>query len=506
MSLQKSKIIDDTFFLNIALVISQILSIIQSFFILRFLDPIKYGIWLSVMLFLNYGAYSHIGTVYGMVIKMLYYKEQKEYNKLKIIQDTGYTSWTIFTIIFCIFFFIYMLFDDSLNNFKLFSIIIIVCMLFVEQQTTFLIQWQTSYNKNFKLMGKSNMIRSILSFITIIPLAYFFNVFGVMIGTLFVYILVYIYWRVNSEFRPTISISYKALKEILIIGMPTLVVVLSGALIQNVDRLVILRMLGSVYLGYYGITALGGATVYGLLSQAGSTMGPHIVEDFAKSGDSPSVLGKYLIKPTLIFSYISTFLISNLIIFVPYFVSLFLPKYQPGINSFYLMIPGFFFLSIILTASNILSIILISKSKQHFIFYIQVTTIAIQILLSYFLIKVGYKIEGVAIASTISSAFYGLSILYLSLHYVLRDFNAIKSHILQVLFPFIYTSSCVFLFIIISKRLFTSLHYSFLFILISTFLIYIPLVIILNKKTNFISDLKPLFDNFILKFRNNSKS
>ena len=244
-----------------------------------------------------------------------------------------------------------------------------------------------------------------------------------MFGTLSVSLIIFIYWRINTEFKPTFYFSKNDFYEIFKIGFPTLIVVISGVLIQNVDRIVILKFLGSEYLGYYGITALGGATVYGLLSQAGSTMGPHIVEDFAKSGDTPSVLKKYLLKPTLIFSYIATILITCLIIIVPFLVNVFLPKYQPGLSAFYIMIPGYFFLSIILTASNILSIILISINKQRIIFYVQIITIIIEIILCYLFIKTGYDIVGVAIASTISSAFYGISILYLALKYVMNNIS-----------------------------------------------------------------------------------
>ena len=50
-----------------------------------------------------------------------------------------------------------------------------------------------------------------------------------------------------------------------------MLVVLGGVLIEIVDRLIILNLLGVTSLGYYGITSFGGVSAYRLLAQAGQS-------------------------------------------------------------------------------------------------------------------------------------------------------------------------------------------------------------------------------------------
>jgi hypothetical protein len=77
----------------------------------------------------------------------------------------------------------------------------------------------------------------------------------------------------------------------------------------------ILSFLGPVSLGYYGVTSLGGNALYGMLSQAGGAISVHISEDFGRNNDFAPALKKYLVKPTLIFSYIITGLFIVLLFF-----------------------------------------------------------------------------------------------------------------------------------------------------------------------------------------------
>jgi O-antigen/teichoic acid export membrane protein len=499
--MSKNKIIGDTAILNIALLISQILAVLQSFLIMKFLDPIKYGNWLGFMLLLNYGSFAHLGIVYGMIIKATYFKEQNNIDDYNLTLNTGYFSWTFLTTVIATIYLIYNLIILKHDITNIISICSIFILLILEQQTTFKIQYQTALYKNFKMMSISNIYRAILSFIILLPMAYYFNVIGVVIGSLVVSFIIFIYWEKNTHFKLKINISRNIFLQIFKIGFPTLIVVLTGALILNIDRVVILKLLGNEYLGYYGLTALGGTFIYGILSQAGSTIGPHIVSDYAKFNESPFALKKYLLKPTFIFSHFSIILIILLFLIIPIFVNLFLHKYQLGITAFYFMIPGFYFLSLILTATNIVSIILVSKKKQRILFSIQFLTLLIEVLLSILFIKLGYKIEGVAFASTIASAFYGITILNLALSYVIE----IKLERLKILYkllePFIFFIIYIIIYNLTSNYIafnYLIIYKSFLTFSICTLLLYS-----LNKKTNFFSDIKPFLNEILVKYKFN---
>lgn len=501
MSTQKVKIIKDTASLNIALVISQVLSILQSFVIMRFLDPAMYGVWLGFMILLNYASFVHLGITYGMVIRMLFHKGQGNEEAVQKIQDTGFTVWTGLAVAFSLGVLVYLFFIPNVSAFQKCSFVIISILIILEQQITFLIQWQSSYLKDFKLVSLGNIYRAVLSFVLFVPLAYFYNVIGVMIGSLCVSGFITIYWWRKTTYRPRIRFHFASLWEVMRIGFPILLVVLGGVVIQNVDRLVILNMLGTVFLGYYGITALGGSSVYSLLGQAGSSIAPHMIEDFGRNNESAPALHKYLTKPTLIFSYFAVFLISGLLLFVPFIVELVLPRYIPGINAFYIMIPGYFFLSIILTANNILNVMLAAYHKQRFVIYIQAAAILIEIGLSILFVRIGWGIEGVALASTITSAFYGLSILYATSYYVIPDLKQRLAFVGSIMLPFLYALVFLPAALWLGKQI---IHDNkiirFTIQCVLTLVFYLPMFYYLNRKSNIVKEFAPFVQGIRKKF------
>lgn len=500
MTTQKIKIIKDSAFLNIALIIGQVLAVLQSFIIMRFLDPAMYGLWLGLMILLTYSSYVHLGITYGMVMRLLYYKGQGNELRVEQIQDTAYTVWSALSLLFSIGVFFYALLTSGITSFEKWGLFIISLIIVFEQQMAFLTQWQTSFLKDFKMVSISNISRAILSFVLLVPLAFFFNVKGVMLGSLAVSGIMMIYWWVKTTYRPHLRLSTNVLWEMLRIGFPIMLVVLAGVLIQSIDRLVILKFIGAVSLGFYGITALGGNSVYGLLAQAGSSIGPHIIDDFGRSNDSPKSLQKYITKPTLVFSYFSVFLISALLIFVPFIVEWVLPRYIPGIMAFYIMVPGYFFLSITLTANNILNVILIAKKRQSLIVYIQILAIIIEVALSILFIHWGWDIEGVALASTITSAFYGMAILYFALYYVIPNKKEQINFIGSVLLPFLYALVSLPLVIWLGKHLIPGSNAGRFALQGATcILIFIPLFFYLNKKTNISKDVGPVVKGFLKK-------
>lgn len=501
MTTQKIKILKDTASLNIALIIGQGLAILQTLIIMRFLDPAMYGLWLGLIILLNYGGYVHMGMEYGMALRLLYYKGQGNVARVVQIQDTVFTMWTGLSLIFAFCVFVYALFVPQTSSVQEIGLIIISGLIIFEQQIAFLARWEISFLKDFSLLSISNILRAGLSFILFVPLAYFFNVIGVMIGAFIVSGIMLIFWWIKTTYRPQIRLSGDVLLEILRIGFPILLVVLGGMMIETVDRLVILSFLGAASLGCYGITSFGGASVYRLLGQAGGSIAPHMVEEMGSNNDEPQSLLKYLIKPTLIFSYISVVLITFLIFVVSFLVEWMLPRYLPGMQAFYIFTPGFFFLSITLTASNILNVILIARRQQRFVVYIQYIAIAIEVLMAICLIRLGWNIAGVALASALTCAFYGLSILYLAAHYVIPGQRERFRFFGSVLMPFMYGFVVVSLVIYLGKRIIPESSLGRLILQCSfAALLYSPPFYYLNKKINLMRELGPFITAVKSKF------
>jgi len=501
MTNQKLKILKDTASLNIALIIGQGLAVLQTLIIMRFLDPAMYGLWLGLMILLSYSGYVHMGMEHGMAVRLLYHQGQGNTVRVSQIQDTAFTMWSGLSLIFALCVFGYAFLIPQASPIQKLGLVIISGLIIFEQQIAFLGRWQTSFLKDFSLFSISNILRAFLSFVLLIPLAYLYNVTGVMIGAFIVSGIMLIFWWLKTSYRLHIQLSWDVLWEILRIGFPILLVVLGGVLIETVDRLIVLNLLGVASLGYYGITSFGGASVYRLLAQAGGSMGPHMVEEMGRNNDAPQSLLKYLTKPTLIFSYISIILITFLIFVMSFLVEWMLPRYLPGMLAFYVFTPGFFFLSIILTANNMLNLILIARKQQRFVVYIQYIAIVIEVFLAILLVQFGWNIVGVALASALTCAFYGLSILYLAAHYVILDQRERFRFLRSVLMPFIYALAVVPSVLWLGKQLIPGSSLGRLALQCALIaLLYSPLFYYLNKKIDFMKEMGPFITSVRIRF------
>lgn len=407
--------------MNLAIIIGQVFKVLQGFLILKFLDPAAYGIWLSLEIIIKYSAYAHLGVEYGFSNRLPYYIGKNNSGRIREMQDTAYLTWTVFASIFTLAILAFSVFNTNTSLIFKWGLPVIAVMVLSEQQITYLGRWLTSGKKDFSTFSRMQVVRTIINFCLIIPLAYFFNVGGLMAGTLFTsVVLAGIWWKI-TDFRYQKNFSKEALKELFEIGFPILLTALGGLLIETVDRLLILNRLGSEQLGFYGVTVLGGSFMYGILAQSGSAMLPHMVEDIGRNNDDPHCLKKYLIKPTLIFASASVIMILALQFVIPLIVTYWVPKYLPGLSAFYFFIPGYFFLSIILAAGNIVQVIYVTKKRLHLLVLFQAGAVLVEIASGIFFLNVGLGIAGVALSSTLAYAFYGIIVLSLAAFFVMDN-------------------------------------------------------------------------------------
>jgi O-antigen/teichoic acid export membrane protein len=434
----QKKIIKDTFFLNAASIINQVLAMLQSLIVLRLLNPESYGIWLSLGILLTYGTYVSFGLEHGIALRLPYYQGLKNHSREAQMQDTAYVSWTIMTILYSLGILVYTIWFSGPSPVLKSGLFVISCLVIIEQQVSFFGRWSTAARKDFFTHSRINILRGVFSFCIVVPLVYFFNVYGIIFGSLIVSSFTLMMWRTKTAYRFSSQLSSNVLLELFRIGFPMFMVVLGGSLIETVDRLTILSLLGSASLGHYGIVTFGGNSLYGMLKQAGSAMSPHIVEEVGKNNGSLIETKKYLIKPTIIFSSIISIFIIGLVSVMPVLVNAFLPKYILGLPAFWLYVPGFFFLSIILTANNIFTLGMIARGKQYITILIQLISILIEVGVGVTSIKIGWGITGVAFASTLSYAFYGLSILFMATRYVGMDVNEQRRFLFLTLIPIVY--------------------------------------------------------------------
>ena len=205
----------------------------------------------------------------------------------------------------------------------------------------------------------------------------------------------------------TFRLSVPYLKDIIAYGVPILPHAIGILILDISDRFFINNFAGESQLGIYSLSYLFGSIVY-VLANAFSTAWVPYLYNHLKLNNRESDLK--IVK-------ISYLYILALIIFCIFFVA-FLPfvyhhfiniKYHEGLKYTYLIVFGYFFMSIYLIFAGI-----IFYEKKNYIFgYIAFFNILCNLILNYFLIKYYYAF-GAALATCISMFFLMLIIMYFS--------------------------------------------------------------------------------------------
>ncbi|MHC1783274.1 MAG: oligosaccharide flippase family protein [Anaerolineaceae bacterium] len=497
----KTKILKDTVFLNLASLVGQAFKILQGFLVLKFLDPAAFGIWLSLEIVIKYSAYINLGLEHGFSNRLPYYLGQGKLEKVQQTQDTAYLAWTGITAVFMVAVLIYSAFVQNPSPIFRWGLIVIALLVLFEQQISYISRWETSGMKNFSLFSRLQVIRTVITFCLVVPLAFFFNVYGLMTGTLLAAVVMALLWWLKTRYRYHGHFSFGNIKELLRIGFPILLVVVGGVLIETVDRLLILNKLGSEQLGFYGVTVLGGGFMYGLLAQAGSAIAPHMIEDMGRMKDDPHCLEKYLVKPTLFFASASVLAILALEFVMPVLVTYWVPKYLPGLPAFTLFLPGYFFLSIVLTGTNILQIILIARNRQQLMIYIQLAAVVLEVLFGLLFLNMGWGIAGVALSSSIAYLFYGVTVLTMTSNIVLAAGRQRIRFMAEVIGLFVIGVGLYFAIEWVGQALFPGqLILKVIIQLVLCCLAGLPILFWLDWRVKIIADLVPFINNLRKKF------
>jgi O-antigen/teichoic acid export membrane protein len=412
---------------------------LQSILTMRFLDPHAYGVWVGVSIVLQYTNYAHAGLLYGQGIRLPFYRAQGDEARVSTIQDSVYAVWTVVTVIFAVGVALYGVMTPQANPVATVAYVCVALLAVLSQQIAFFSSWQVSAKTDFKLGSVILVVQSVCSVIVTVGAAYFFGVRGVMIGSVIVSLVATLLWRAGSSYRFRGYLSRAALADLLRVGLPVLVVVLAGMFIQTIDRIIVLRRLGAEALGFYSVTSLGGSFLYGLLSQAGSAVAPHISAERGGGVGSASVLAKYLVRPTLIFAGVSALIITLLVAAVPVLVTIVLPHYLPGLNAFYWFVPGFLFLGITLTANNILCVVYAGQRRMSLVVGLQIAAVAVEAVVAWVAIGRGFGIAGAAFASTLAYAVYGVSLVVFAACVVIEPRGERRTFLASVAVPVVYT-------------------------------------------------------------------
>ena len=426
----------------------------------------------------GYLSYGDMGVGAAATYKIPFFRGKKDRKSEILTRDTafsflfGMSVISSFLLIGAAF-----LFRDKYSPVVIYGLIALSVYVILERLYSVYIVMLRA-NKDFKVLTKSMLFDSIVNLVLVLLLVRQFKIYGLYVSVSILAVLNTIYVHHKARYEINFRFDFSRLKGLIVYGFPLLISGVLGALLRTIDSIMIAKMLGIVFLGYYSIAMISKNYMYGLSNNLGIVTIPHIQEIYGKNEDMQEIK-KFVTVPAETIACLLAPAIGAMFIAMPVIIKGILPKYVPGIIALQILFLDSYFRSCYIQAVQFI----IALGKQTRLIPISAGAIVLNILLNLFFLKIGWGIGGVALGTSITSFFVFVTVIAYSMNHF-SSFKEICLFLIRIVMPICYIGMVIaisYLWINVGNMyLVAVLRLIFLAVF------SVPLIIYINKKTEVI--------------------
>ncbi|MEI8349181.1 MAG: oligosaccharide flippase family protein [Candidatus Omnitrophota bacterium] len=488
---RKAVIIKDTSKYSLAQYAAQAIGFLTAFFMRKFLGPYQMGIWSLLKVAQGYLGYLQLGVESAAVYRIPFYKGKSDVAAETETKDTAFSFMFLMSVFSSI-----ALAIAALLVRKHYPLEVIVGLLslalyvILQRLYSFYIITLRAY-RNFSVLTKSLLFDAIVNLILVVLLVKFFKIYGLYITISILAVLNTLFVGRLSGYKLNFKFVFKRFKELTVYGFPLLIGGFLGEILSTIDSIMIAKMMGVVFVGYYSVALMTKNCIYGLSNNLGIVTIPHMQEVYGKSGDMEEIK-KFVTHSVKVISYLLSPILGITYFIAPFFVTIFLPKYIPGIAALQILLLNTFFLSCSAQSGQFL----VTIGKQSRLIIISVAAIILNIFFNFYFIKIGLGISGVALGTSFSSFFvFTAMLIYAMKHFA--NFRDIFKFIVNILLAPFYMISIIYFCDSLKITGLSSISLLTFQLIVMAFA-SLPLVIYINKETGV---LHLIFEAIVKRFK-----
>ena len=419
------------FFSNAARLFSKFITNVVS---ARILGPTDFGFYNLIDLIGKYGPLLNLGVASGIGREVPITMGRRAYDEASTINDVGFSG--LLSTGFSSFVLISLLGVLFLHGNAAWGVIFAAAAIFANA----VFEYQTVYlyaHSEFRTASKLISLNSLANLLITVTLVYFAGILGQFAAMFLVptTVVAFVFASNSYGFRP--HFDFQVYRRIIKIGLPLILIGVGYTFLVTVDRIIVVKFLGIKDLGYYSLAVMLFAFSQQIPTSITQVIYPKLNLTFGASSD-PSSLEKLAVLPSLVLSIIMPYVLVIFIAVLPIVVRTLLPAYARGTMSAEIILAPIAFYGV-----NILNTLFeVNELVLSLAF-----AVLLKIALSIVLVRGGYGIDGVAIASALSLTGYTLSVSILSLLHLGKGARFIVRYTLLVaLLPLSFVISFILFF------------------------------------------------------------
>jgi len=491
---RKQRIIADSGKMWLSTLIGQFIAFFRGIIIPNLLHPQQYGVLGGLNLITRYSGYLDLGFLSALereVPRLCGAGDEEALRRTKSVAHfVNIVTIFIYAVILAV---IALIMRPHLNEQTFWGVMAFIVLVVLVRLSDF-------YRYLFRGQGRFGavsvvvLINSLASFVLVVPLVYYFKLYGFYVGVIADALLIWFIFQFIRKERLQFSLEVKEFKRLLKIGMPLFLMGIGGTILMTMDRFFVIYFFTTEELGYYTLAVTISMFVFLLPVNINKVLAQSLFLDYGKT-QTAEILQEYITKTTLVISVSLSALIALTACVYPAVFYVALTHYLPAMEATFLLLISIYFLGIIVACANSL----IAQDKQFNIFILQLISILITGLLCFVATETIWGISAVAGAVAIGMAGYALFVSTYTFRSIALPIRAVWVYLLEVTLPLAYCLSALYL----TVRLFplpeemgveaffahlVTVLYRLGFMLV----LLIPMFLIMERRTGIVKDLRVL--------------
>ncbi len=203
---------------------------------------------------------------------------------------------------------------------------------------------------------------------------------------------------VRAQGRGLVPIVPRASEDcglLLRVGLPMYLYTASSTVMRSLDRLVILRFLGTMKLGYYSLSVMVLGLLLYLPDSVSYVLYPYFLRRYHSAGDDPAAIRGTAVRSLQVLAVVMPGLCGLLFLVARDGAALLLPHYLPGIRAARIMC----FAAGAIALANVSSVLLMTLGRSRWLVTVAGIVTVLGAGVDYTVVRLGYDISGVAWAT-----------------------------------------------------------------------------------------------------------
>lgn len=367
---------------------AQAISGVRSLAVAALLGPQQFGLWKSLQLALSYSAWSDLGALRGLGRQVPLLRGEGRMAEVEVVRRAAWTLLFVFTMVVAVALVAAGVWaSDSLLGHGLIAVAPVV----LTTRLLFYFFELANAEKAFGLKSRAVIILAVTDAL-LAPLASWWG--GVWLFMWSVTVsnaLVIAYLTMKLSFSWRLSWCPRDMLAVSSVGFPIAIAWFAFELLRTVDRFVIVTLIGTEAVGYYGLAMIVFEMSVMVPILFGQVMLPHVAEQFGREGDSTALFDQAEQVITTVNRFLPVLLAVGWLL-LPAVTRVLLPAYMPGVGAARILL----WATVFVTVHSIASAVLITMRYRALLILINGVTLIVGGLLCWGVVQAGGGITEVA--------------------------------------------------------------------------------------------------------------